>query len=71
MVCKLRLKFRKPAKHTFRPPLQPAPLHSETGKAAFQLSMQDLLATHYHSPLCNVEHSWEALQSYLNTTTQA
>ena len=31
MVCKLRLKFRKPAKHTFHPRLQLAPLHSRQG----------------------------------------
>ncbi len=48
MVCKLRLKFRKPAKHTFHPRLQLAPLHSEAGKEAFQLSLQGLLATPPH-----------------------
>ena len=67
MVCKLWLKFRKPAKHTCHPRLQPAPLHNEAGKAAFQLSMQDLLATHHHIPLHDVEHSWGALKSSLNT----
>ncbi len=41
-VCKLRLKFRKPAKHTFHPRLQPAPLHSEAGKEAFNRSLQAL-----------------------------
>ena len=66
MVCKLRMKFRKPAKHTFRPRLQPAPLHSEAGKEAFQLSRQGLLATHHH-----MEHSWGALKGPLNITAQA
>ena len=71
MVCKLRLKFRKPAKHTFRPRLQPAPLHSEAGKEAFQLSLQGLLATHHHIPIGDVEHSWGALKGSLNITAQA
>ena len=34
-ICKLRLKFRKPAKHTYHPRLQPTPLHSEARKKAF------------------------------------
>ncbi len=38
----------QPVKHTFHPRLQPAPLHSEAGKEAFQLSLQGLLATHHH-----------------------
>ena len=71
MVCKLRLKFRKPAKHTFHPRLQPAPLRSEAGQKAFQVSVQDLLATHHHIPIREVEHSWDSLKSSLNTTAQA
>ncbi len=71
MVCKLQLHFRKPAKHTFNPRLQSASLHSETGKKAFQLSLQGLLATHHHLPIGDVEHSWGALKSSLNTTAQA
>ena len=62
MVCKLRLKFRKPFKHTFHLRLQPAPHHSEAGKAAFQLSIQDLLVTHHHIPLHDVEHSIKAIE---------
>ncbi|DBA83928.1 TPA: hypothetical protein ACH3X1_006428 [Trebouxia sp. C0004] len=71
MVCKLRLKFRKPAKHTFHPRLQPAPLHSEAGKEAFQLSLQGLLTTHHHIPIGDVEHSWGVLKSSINITAQA
>ena len=47
MVCKLQLHLRKPAIHTFHPGLQPAPLHSEAGKEALQLSLQGLPATHH------------------------
>lgn len=43
---KLRLKFRKPAKHTFHICLQPAPFHNEAGKGACRDSWnaQGLLA---------------------------
>ena len=72
MVCKLRLNFRKPAKQTFHPRLQPTPLHSEASKEAFQLSVQGLLATHHHIPIVDVKlHTWGALKSSLNTTAQA
>ncbi|DBA87416.1 TPA: hypothetical protein ACH3X1_004463 [Trebouxia sp. C0004] len=63
--------YRKPAKYTLHPRLQPAPLHSEAGKQAFQLSLQGLLATHHHIPVGDVEHSWGALKSSLNITAQA
>ena len=61
----------QPVKHTFHPRLQPAPLHSEAGKEAFQLSLQGLLATHHHIPIGDVEHSWAALNGSLNITAQA
>ena len=56
----------EPAKHRFHPRLQPAPLHSEAGKEAFQLSLQGMLATHHHIPIGDVEHSWGALKGSLN-----
>jgi len=70
MISKLQLKLRKPAKHTMRPQLQPASLHSNEGKAAFQLSLQNLLSTHHQIPILDVEQAWLALRSPLNDTAQ-
>ena len=50
MISKLQLKFRKRKKHTPHPRFQPAPLHTEEGRTAFQQFMSPALSPHHLIP---------------------
>ncbi len=78
MICKVRLEFRKLAKHTSHRRLQPAPLYREAGKEASQLSLQGLLATRHHvsngkkaSQLSLQDLLASCLKAYLSIMVQA
>ena len=71
MISKMQLRFHKRKKHTLHPRFQPAPLHTEEGRTAFQQSMSTALSPHHLIPITDVEHSWDALHSALMLTSQA
>ena len=59
MISKLQLRFRKASKHTPHPRSQAAPLRTEEGKAAFQLSMLNSLSAHPSIPVTE-QTGWRA-----------
>ena len=50
---------------------QPAPLHTEEGRTAFQQSLSTALSLHHLIPITDVEHSWGAVHSALMLTSHA